>query len=107
MHRGAPQKPDANQKAIVEALRLIPGVSVLIVNGAVDILVGFLRRTYVFEIKNPKGNRKRRTPRQKQLLATWTGHYMVVETLQDILMALGIDKDGVGGDSAHDRPEEK
>jgi len=87
---------DKNQKAIVDALRQIPNLSVK--TGHDDILVGWRGMTYWFEIKNPNEiakktgevfNRKRRTNRkQNKLRQTWRGHYKIVSSLEQIIEEL-------------------
>jgi hypothetical protein len=89
-------KIDANQPAIVKALRAIPGVTVQL--GMDDILVGYNGITYWFEIKEPEKVSKKTgkildsaiKPSQMKLLDTWTGHYSIVWSLGQILTELGI-----------------
>lgn len=94
-HRRA-AKVDDNQREIVDALRSIPGVTVATNHD--DILVGFLGKTRWYELKaeNPykkngggfkKGMVK---PSQRDLMLTWTGHYRMVWTLDQILEDMGI-----------------
>jgi hypothetical protein len=84
-HRRA-ARVDENQRAIVKTLRAIPSVSVAV--GHDDILVGFLGRTYWFEIKrDQKANVKEG---QKKLRDTWRGHYQVVHCVDEIFDAMGI-----------------
>ena len=92
MRRAA--KIDNNQRDIVRRLNQVPGVSVKV--GHDDILVGYRGRTYWFEIKNPDLKAKRtegvresaKQALQKKLEATWTGHYEIVTTFEEILAAL-------------------
>ena len=95
-HIGA-DKTDNNQKEIVRALRKIPGIKVE--TGHDDVLIGRNGKTYWFEIKNPDEAVSKRTGKllpntlqanQKKLLATWTGHYKVVWSLEQILKEIGI-----------------
>jgi hypothetical protein len=89
-------KIDANQPAIVKALRNIPGVTVQ--TGMDDILVGYKGFTYWFEIKEPEKVSKKTgkildsaiKPSQMKLLDTWTGHYSIVWSLEQILAELGL-----------------
>ena len=88
-------KIDSNQVEIVKALRSIPGVTVAVNHD--DILVGHMHKTKWYEIKNPNELKKDGTPKagtlkpsQVDLLKNWTGHYMVVSTLDEILTDLGI-----------------
>jgi hypothetical protein len=89
-------KVDNNQAEIVKALRKIPGVSVEV--GHDDILVGHLGRTYWFEVKNIDAISKKTgmvnsseiTPSEQKLLLTFTGHYRMVWTLDQILSEIGL-----------------
>jgi len=88
-------KIDGNQSEIVDALRNIPHVSVQ--TGVDDILVGYRKQTYWFEIKHPDMASKKGVVRpsaikesQKSLLRSWTGHYSIVTTLDQILAEIGI-----------------
>ena len=88
-------KIDANQNAIVSALRDIPGVTVDV--GHNDIIVSRLGVNYWYEIKNPSEIKKDGTlkagalrPKQEKLRDTWTGHYKVVSTLEEILQDIGV-----------------
>ena len=89
-------KIDANQPAIVKALRKIPDVTVQ--TGMDDLLVGYKGFTYWFEIKEPEKVSKKTgkildsaiKPSQMKLLDTWTGHYSIVWSLEQILAELGI-----------------
>jgi hypothetical protein len=94
-HRFA-AKSDSNQAEIVKALRSIPGVTVE--TGKDDLLVGFKGRTYWIELK-AGGAVSKKTGRvlesakkqsQKKLETTWTGHYQIVSSLEEILQAIGI-----------------
>jgi len=84
-------KIDKNQPEIVNALRNIPGVSVQV--GMDDIIVGYKKRSYWFEIKEPETVSKKTgevmaskiKPSQHKLLETWTGHYSVVWNIDQIL----------------------
>jgi hypothetical protein len=88
-------KIDSNQLEIVKALRQIPHVSVQ--TGVDDILVGYRKQTYWFEIKSPEcANRKGEVfksaikPSQHLLMANWSGHYSIVTTLDQIIAEVGI-----------------
>lgn len=82
---------DANQQSIVKDLRKIPGVTVEV--GHEDVLVGYQGRTYWYEIKDPAktlkadGQWKKGAIKddQRRLLSTFTGHYRVVCTTEEIL----------------------
>jgi Fe-S oxidoreductase len=87
---------DSNQQEIVKALRKIPGVTVELNHD--DILCGYRGATYWYEIKS-KRVVSRKTGQvldsgikesQKRLLDTFTGHYKIVSTLDEILEDMGI-----------------
>jgi len=88
---------DANQSEIVKILRSIPGVTVA--TGHDDILIGVSGRTYWFEIKSKLAVSKKtgkvlesaKKQGQKNLEATWTGHYAIVSSLDEILEIIGVD----------------
>ena len=85
------QGVDQNQKPIVKALLDIPGVSVEVNHD--DFLVGYNGRTYWFELKDPrtvspksgKIREKEKKKSQIKLEQSWTGHYRIVSTLEEIL----------------------
>ena len=88
---------DANQKKIVEALRDIPGVSVE--TGHDDIILGYQGKTFWYEIKNPEKAVSKITGKilpsaleddQKRILGTFTGHYLIVSSIEEILIDIGI-----------------
>ncbi len=84
-------KVDANQAAIVKALRAIPGVSVATRHD--DILVGYNGRTYWYEIK--KSAKSEVKPGQEILRQTWRGHYAIVSNLEEIVAGItGINRRG-------------
>ena len=82
-HRKA-AKIDSNQKDVVSALRMIPGVSVEV--GHDDILVGYNGKTYWFEIKSKAKSPLK--PSQVKLVEKWRGHYQVVHSLEEILNSI-------------------
>lgn len=93
------KKTDNNEAAIVKALRAIPGVKVETDHD--DILIGYKRRNYWIEIKNPDEVDKQGRPyakksktakKQKELLDHWTGTYMIATTLDEILIKIGVMK---------------
>lgn len=88
-------KVDDNQAQIVLELRAIPGVSVQ--TGHDDLLVGHAGQTYWVEVKRPDQRRKdgewkagALKPAQKALLESWTGHYLVACTSEEILRDIGL-----------------
>lgn len=90
------KKVDANQPAIVKALRDIPGVTVEV--GHDDILVGYKGRTFWFEVKSPESISPRTgqvrlsavTASERERAATWRGHYQFVSSADEIMEAIGI-----------------
>lgn len=96
-HRG---RTDANQKAVVAALRAA-GCSVLslanIGSNAPDLLVGFRGVTYLLEVKNPEVvktyNAKKREAMKSQALwhQSWQGTPPVfVHSPEEALKAVGL-----------------
>jgi hypothetical protein len=89
------KKVDANQPGIVGALREL-GVSVELDKD--DILCGWDKKTFWFEIKNPSTVSKRtnkildsaKKPQQIILEKEWKGHYQIVSSLDEILLVLGL-----------------
>lgn len=78
---------DANQASIVSRLREIPGLTV--VTGYDDIIVGWRGRSYWYEIKRHH-RRHQLKDSQKKLLDSFTGHYKVVCSAEEILCDIGI-----------------
>ena len=93
MRRAA--KVDENQRAIVKALRAIPGMTVEV--GHDDILVGFKGRTFWFEVKRPEAVSKRVnevlasqiTESERKRWEEWAGHYRIVWSIDQILADIG------------------
>lgn len=90
------KKVDANQPGIVKALRSIPGVTVELDHD--DILVGRNGKTYWFEIKSQESvskkaqqvNSSKIKNSQKRIKGSFSGHYMIVWSLEQILKEIGI-----------------
>jgi len=61
---------DANQAAIVEALRKA-GAYVWVIGLPVDLLVGYKGHTFLVEVKN--GPKRRLTPLQADFFENWSG----------------------------------
>jgi hypothetical protein len=83
---------DKNEKEIVKALRQINGVTVE--TDKDDIIVGYKKRSYWFEIKNPNEIKKNGDPfkrkgktyeKQMKLKKEFTGHYSIVSNIDQIL----------------------
>ena len=82
-------KVDANQEAIVSAMRSV-GASVWIIGLPVDLLIGAHKKTVLAEVKTLVGKRAPKaagyTPLQEGFMATWRGG--PVATLTDVDGAL-------------------
>lgn len=85
-------KVDANQEAIVAALRLV-GCSVEIIGRPVDLLVGYRMETHLLEVKDegkPPSARKL-TPAQEAFFRNWHGRpARVVESIAQAFEAIGV-----------------
>ena len=93
MRRAA--KIDANQTAIVEALRAV-GCSVQSLaelgGGVPDLLIGYKHQNILIEVKDsaqPLSKRKF-TPDQKKWHAAWKGRAHLVETIEQAMLVVGI-----------------
>ena len=82
-------KTDANQAAIVQALR-DAYCSVLPMHrlgqGAPDLAVGKNGNVYFLEVKTDKG---KLTPAEQEFMDEWRGHYAIVRTADEALRAIG------------------
>ena len=84
-------RTDANQAEIVGFLRAIPGVTVLslapVGNGCPDILVGYKKQNWLFELKDPNKppSARKLTKDQETFHAAWNGQIDVAETFGEIL----------------------
>lgn len=79
---------DANQKAIVRALRHA-GALVEVIKVPVDLLVGYGGQTYLMEVKAPNG---RVAEHQERFIAEWSktgGVAGVVRTATEALVMIG------------------
>lgn len=81
------RKKDLNQPEIVAAL-IQAGCSVWVLHTPVDLLVGHRGRVFLFEVKRPE-RQKRRTPEQRDFLATWRGQCDVITTAEEALRIMG------------------
>lgn len=92
MRRAA--RTDANQAAIIEALRAI-GASVrdtsAVGKGFPDLVAGFRGRTWLLECKdgNKPPSARKLTPDQIEFKATWRGHWAVVNSPEEALAIVG------------------
>jgi hypothetical protein len=87
-------RADLNQKKIVDALRSI-GATVEITsqqgNGFPDLVVGYMKRTHLIEVKNPDTNGKLRAT-QEIFRDKWKGSDVhVVNTVDEALRVVGIE----------------
>jgi len=93
MRRAA--KVDANQSAIVAALRRA-GASVQPLHavgaGCPDLLVGHQGRNLLLEVKDGAKPPSARglTPHQVEWHIIWRGHYAIVESVEQALAAIGV-----------------
>lgn len=87
MRRAA--RTDANQQAIVEALRKA-GASVEVIGKPVDLLVGFNGRNLLMECKDGRKYPAHRplTPAQKDFIPNWRGQIVVVLDAEQALRVL-------------------
>lgn len=83
---------DLNQKSIVDALRKA-GASVEVIRKPLDLLVGYDRRTYILEVKQPKG---RTSQGQDDFMRDWKGDVAcVVRNVSEALAVIGCETRGV------------
>lgn len=84
-------KADRNQSEIVAGLRAA-GCSVFPIGSPVDLLVGFLGRNALLEVKDGKKppSQRQLTPAQQAFIRGWRGTVHVVECLEDAYAAMGI-----------------
>lgn len=79
------RRVDANQMAVVEALRgMGAGVTLLhrVGYGCPDLLVGFRGRNFLFEVKIPKGRVK---ATQEAWFHNWPGQAHIVRTPEEAI----------------------
>lgn len=80
-------KRDDNEPEIIAAL-LELGASVHPLITPIDLLVGYKGRTWLMEVKNPKGL-NRTTPDQERFMSTWLGGEVhIVRSPKDALERL-------------------
>jgi hypothetical protein len=82
-------KRDMNEKRIVEALRMVPGVTVVHLNapGLPDLLVGRNGVNYLMEIKTPRG---KLTEPEQDFFERWNGQCAVVRSVDDAQLVIGV-----------------
>jgi hypothetical protein len=77
---------DSNHRTIRDGLKA-RGCSVYS-GGPLDLIVGRQGRTYLLEVKTAKGKVR---PSQEAFLALWRGHAVIVRTLDEALIAVGLE----------------
>ena len=91
-----PKRVDRNQKSIVEALRKV-GATVWHTHeagkGAPDIVVGFMGRNYLFEIKDGElpPSRRALTDDEEIFHQAWKGQIDVIHTFGEALEKMGME----------------
>lgn len=71
---------DANEPEIFEMFRAL-GCSVCSMDLPADALVGYRGRSYLVEVKTPKG---KLTASQEAFLSNWLGDHHIVRTIEDV-----------------------
>lgn len=85
------RRTDKNHLPLMEQIRQIPGAEVLSIHtigrGAPDLILGFAKRNYLLEVKDPKQppSKRRLTEDEEKFHKSWPGSVHVVETLADVL----------------------
>jgi len=93
------KKKDLNQKDIEIFLKRLPGITFCdlsgVGNGCPDLLVGYKRRNYLFEIKNPglPPSKRRLTIAEEHFHIVWSGQINIVEHINDIINIIGYELD--------------
>ena len=90
------KRVDDNQKQVVKALRQIPGCTVeslaAVGKGVPDLLVGYMGRNYLCEVKDgtKPPSKRRLTPDQIKWHNMWGGTVHVVTCFEDALEVIGL-----------------
>lgn len=84
MAKYAYHRIDNNAKEIIAALEA-GGCTVESIGKPVDIAVGKAGKTYLFEIKQPKGKLRES---QVKFINRWVGHVGVLRSIEDVQMFL-------------------
>ena len=74
-------KRDDNEAEIFKELRAY-GLSVEPMDKPCDAIAGYAGRSYLVEVKNPKGKNKLSGP-QEAFLATWRGDFTILRTVEE------------------------
>lgn len=89
------RKIDSNQPRIVEQLRALH-VSVRVLSmvgeGFPDLELGFRRQNFLIELKDPAQppSKRRLTEDEQEFFDTWHGQVNKCETLEEILVVIGL-----------------
>jgi hypothetical protein len=75
----AKAKRDLNEADIIAELRA-HGLSVYPLDKPLDLLCGYGGKTYLVEVKSPKG---KFTPPQLEFMDTWRGGYTVLRSIEE------------------------
>jgi hypothetical protein len=90
------KRTDANHKEIINQIRQIPSASVFSTHelgkGFPDIVVGYRRLNYLFEIKDGKktASQKKLTEAEVKFHRHWNGQVHIVEKIDDVFDILKI-----------------
>jgi len=90
------KRTDANHKEIINQIRQIPSASVFSTHelgkGFPDIVVGYRRVNYLFEIKDGKktASQKKLTEAEVKFHRDWNGQLHIVEKIDDVFDILKI-----------------
>lgn len=87
MRRAA--KVDIGSQAICQGLR-DRGCDVVVIGRPVDVLVGFRRQNYLFELKAANARPRTDQPKQDQFLRDWRGQVARIRTLDEALKVIGV-----------------
>jgi len=74
---------DDNESEIIQALESI-GCDVIRIGKPVDLLVGYRKRNFLIEVKNPD-NSYAGTDEQKEFIRDWRGQVRIVETAMEAI----------------------
>tara|TARA_R110000803_G_scaffold4054_8_gene13905 strand:- start:1896 stop:2195 length:300 start_codon:yes stop_codon:yes gene_type:complete len=91
------KRRDANEPAIIDALKSISGLTI-ITTDAVDLIIGYKGRNYLIELKAESSISKKTgevleskiRPSQKTLRKEWSGQYLITASLDEILKQIGV-----------------
>ena len=89
-YTGQRARVDGNHSKIVKQLRQYPNItvrSVATIKGFCDIIVGYMDKNYLYELKDPEKppSARRLTPDEEVFHQTWKGHIKIALTVEEIL----------------------